>query len=421
MIAILILSIFNMLFPILGIFIIVPLTLLSPILKINIYYYQIRALVIYNLSYSLAVISFLYKRTSEGGDVFQYERMLKSINDFELTFDYYYSWVYLLKVYSNLGLSISHVNFTLILINYICIFYIFLDIYFLSLNACKDKFTLYKLKYIFGLILFKFLFLISIITLSSSYRNTVAFSLTFLGIYLLMIKSRFVLSVLFIFLGIGFHPSSLIIVISYLISKYIKFKSYYIVISLSISYSLITIINNFIINNSILSNFLLIEKLDYYTNSQWAGFSFTSLIEYYIVFSLYIFVLFAIILIFLLKLDDINIFYKKLNYYILIPNRYKNLLNFTLIYFSISLLFMSLRTMADRFLLSAGSNIIIILILFLFILLFNNIKYHKIKYFMIFIWLINFDMQLIYFTQKSYIIGNGFPYNLIYSPFFTLD
>lgn len=393
-----ILILFNLLFPILGLFGILLIIFLSKKQPKNL------NILLVSLAYSLSIIAFLYTRTNDTGDIVQYANMLNNV-DYRLTdigiyksdyySSYYYSWYSLLFIFNLLDLNIKSLSL-------FCIFIFYISSFF-SLKIVHSKINDYTT---FKIILFKILTLVSIITLISSYRNPMAFSLVFLGI-ILIIDNKKLFGTVILIIGIGFHPSSIILVSCYLLSKIIKFKKVY----LFFSFSVALLLYSTKINQS--GNNFFLEKLFFYTHSEWASFNFNNPLQYFILIGLTLFLTFLISNI--INIDRIKIKLAKYQY----RNFILSLLNFCLIYALFAICFIFFRTLSDRFLYSSGSIIFIVSSYFVFhtrVLYKKNIP----SLLLLSIWFLWIDPQLLYFQQKSYVIGSGFPYNLFYSPVILL-
>ncbi|HDL5183165.1 TPA: EpsG family protein, partial [Mannheimia haemolytica] len=298
-------------------------------------------------------------------------------------------WVSLLKILSYLEFDFKFINFICVFIIYYSCFSVIMHIY----SEYKDINTL-------KIIIFKVLTMVSIITVVSSYRNILAFSVTFLGVSFILKNNLFKGCGLCV-IGVGFHPSAIIIIICLGISRFLKFRKVYLYVS-----SLIGVFPFLLISILSLLNIPFLEhKTNEYIYGQWASYKFESNIEYIVMMAVYSFVFFVFFSV--NKLDC--------NY---LRSRYSSrIINFMLFYFTVSLFFIQFKTLSDRFMFSAGGILLISLSYFIF---YSRVLYRRslLNFILLFIWFLYIDSQLIHFSQKSYVIGDGFPYNFIYSPLF---
>ncbi|HDL3375548.1 TPA: EpsG family protein [Mannheimia haemolytica] len=384
-------SVFNFVFPILGLYLGGLYFFLSRNLNEN----RIK-IFFFNLSYSLAMVAFLYNRTNETGDIYHYFLFFNEIKDLDTLsllyneyISYYYSWVSLLKILSYLEFDFKFINFICVFIIYYSCFSVIMHIY----SEYKDINTL-------KIIIFKVLTMVSIITVVSSYRNILAFSVTFLGVSFILKNNLFKGCGLCV-IGVGFHPSAIIIIICLGISRFLKFRKVYLYVS-----SLIGVFPFLLISILSLLNIPFLEhKTNEYIYGQWASYKFESNIEYIVMMAVYSFVFFVF---FSVNKLDCNYF----------RSRYSSrIINFMLFYFTVSLFFIQFKTLSDRFMFSAGGILLISLSYFIF---YSRVLYRRslLNFILLFIWFLYIDSQLIHFSQKSYVIGDGFPYNFIYSPLF---
>ncbi|NBH74442.1 EpsG family protein [Rodentibacter pneumotropicus] len=348
-----------------------------------------------NISYSLGVLGYLYIRRHETGDIYQYylafESLKENLNFSELYSEYssyYFSWVSLLGIAAYFNLEFQKINF-------ICIFTIYISILTAFRKLYDDDQDITSIRIIF----FKLMTMVSFITIISSYRNILAFSISFLGLIYILKNKQYIVGLILIIVGIGFHPSSIIIPISLLVSRVVLFRKKYLIVCLLLGMFIPKILEIFTFNNAYFST-----KINEYIYGQWATYSFNSLIDYSVFIGIYSFILFCFIaVIFLEKLKVSNPFKK-------------DLLNFIFTYFSISILFLQFKTISDRLMFSAGGFILILLGYFLFI---NRMIYKKkiTSLILLIIWYVYIDPQLINFKQDSYSMGDGV--NIIYSPIFS--
>lgn len=385
-------GIITILYPILGLFINIGIILFSK--ERN---YTELKFILFLILICFSIISFLYVRTNETGDIYQYSLMFDKINednylDSEYNI-YYYSW-------NSLLFSIKKITNDFRYVTAICIFLY----YYFSFSAL---FYIYKRigdYRVFKLIFFKIITMVSIISIVSSYRNPLAFVITLIAI-LFFIQNKYIRGLLFSIIGVGLHPSAGVILIAFFISKLISAKRRYLMLSLLVSIVILYI--DTILNN--ISNSFVLGKINAYILGEWSNYKFESLIEYIVFYGVYSFItLFLLIVMgnFLDKnLDKIN--------------EISKIKNFILIYFVISLPFFYLKTISDRLLFSAGG---IILILFCYFVFYSR-KIYKPRItsvFVLLLWFSYVDPQLLYFAQKSYYIGEGFPYNIFFSPIFNI-
>ena len=391
-IKIILLTIINLLFPIIGLFINSLYYLLSNLSS------QQKKIIFFNISFSLAFIGFLYYRIDNSGDVSKYSLSLyyygqSMLNGREniitgIYESFYISWYFILYIFNKLSLDIQYINFLAGLTIYSSFLYLILEL---------DK--KYKAINIDKMLFVKVFLFISFIAIFSSYKTLWALSLVSVGLYKLMNKEK--LGYIFIFLGAGLHPVAWFPVLIYIISKYIKFKMIYLYISIVIGLSLKSFISIF---NQFLNIPFIGNKINTYIYGDWGQYRFHDNSEY---MKFYILVLFIIFIFFVVLYKFIDIKEKTDKYFA----KYNN---FILWYFAISLWFVSFRTIETRLLLDGG-----IFFFPLFYQLFLNRKIYKkrlLSFIILIIWFIMIDFRTLNFWNNSYAIGSGFPLNLVESP-----
>jgi len=389
---IILLTIFNILFPVLGLF-------------LNSVYYLFlqltnkqKRIIFFNISFSMGFVGYLYFRTNDTGDVYRYglslyyysESLLNGRENiisgvYEL---FYPTWYFVLYIANKLNLSIQVINFIAGFTIYSSFLYLILELQkeYKSLNA--DKMLFIKV----------FLF-ISFIVIFSGYKTLWAFSLVSIGLFFLMKNKK--IGYIFMIIGGGLHPVAWVPVIIYVISKYFKFRIVYLYISLIMG----ILLKKFVF---IFDQFLNIpfigNKINTYIYGDWGQYRFHDNSEYINFFELVLLIIFIFCIIvfkFVNIKENVDRYFIKYN-------------NFILWYFSISLWFVSFRTIELRLLLHG-----IIFFCPLFYQLFLNRKIYKkrlLSIILLLIWLMIIDFRIFNFWNDSYQIGLGFPLNLFSSP-----
>ena len=385
------LTFFNLLLPIFGVI-------------FNMIYYLFiklntkeKKVIFFNIAFSMAFIAFLYVRINETGDVYRYalslyyygETMLNGREHIiEGVYESMYSfWYFMLYLINKLNLNIQFLNMLAAFTIYSVFFYIIYDM-------DKKYFT----KNVDKIIFVKIFLIFSFVAMYSSYKTLWAYSFLFLGLYLLFNNKKF--GYIFLLFGMGIHPVAWIPLIVYLISKVIKFKKIYLYISIFIGIFFKFFISFFII---FLDIPFIGSKINTYIYGEWSLYRFQDTGEYVKVFVLICLILFVLYIILFNKstIKSNDKFFSQYN-------------NFILFYFSISLWFMSLRTIELR-LIEDG----VIFFLPLFYQVFMERKIYKrnfLNLIILFIFWITIDIRLFNFSNLAYLIGNGFPSNIFSSP-----
>ena len=382
---------FNLFFPIFGII-------------FNMIYYLFiklnskeKRIIFFNIAFSMAFIAFLYVRTNETGDVYRYALSLyyygeSMLNGREYIIEGVYEsmypfWYFMLYLINKLNLNIQFLNMLAAFTIYSFFLYIIYDM---------DK--KYSIRNVDKIIFIKIFLIFSFVAIYSSYKTLWAYSFLFLGLYLLFNNKKWGYIVLLF--GIGIHPVAWIPLIAYLISKVIRFKKIYLYISIFIGVFFKFFISFF---NVFLGIPFIGSKINTYIYGEWSLYRFQDAGEYVKVCVLICLILFVLYIIlfnkFSIKSNDK--FFSQYN-------------NFILFYFSISLWFMSLRTIELR-LIEDG----VIFFLPLFYQVFMKRKIYKknfLNLIILFIFWITIDIRLFNFSNPAYLIGNGFPSNIFSSP-----
>ena len=392
---IILLSILNLFLPLIGFFLNSIFYLFT---KLSL---KEKKLIFFNISFSIAFIGFLYFRTNDTGDLSRYAESLYNYgisllngrsSIIEGIYEAFYSgWYFLFYLVNKLHLNIQYINFLAGFTIYASILYILFTLS-KKYNSIKTEKVLFV----------KIFLLISIIAVYSSYKTLWAFSLVFLGLYLIMNNKR--IGSLFLLLGMSLHPVAWFPVLIYFFSKFFKFKFLFLYIFFLIGLFSKIIIKIFV--SKLLYFPFIGSKINTYVYGEWAIYRFQDNGEY-VKFFLLVLIIIFVFNIFIFKLVNIKSF---------IDNFYKKYINFILWYFSFSLLFLEFRTIEMRLLLD---GIIFFLPLFYLVFLTRKI-YKKRMLFVLFIWFILIDVRTFNINNNSYQIGLGFPYNLIESPIFLV-
>ncbi len=391
---VILLSLFNLLFPFLGVILILIAYFFITPNKLE------RKLIYLSIAYAMGFLAYSYVRIDETGDVFRYGVALQYYKDSLQTYRdsavislyemFYPIWYSIFYIVSKLGLELEHINFLAGFTIYSSVFYIVYRLHN-QYNARKvDK-----------ILVLKYFLFFSFIGLFSSYKTAWSFSLVAVGIYKLSLKERF--GWLFLLLGMGIHPISWVPVIAFIISKFLKFKNRYLVFSLIMGLFL----NQIIIYSGLLSLPFIGAKLNYYIYGEWGYYRFHERGEYVKFFLLYTFIVFLLI-----------VFFKKY-YKSIIKNKYKQRYDdFIGWYFVLSLMFLGSRTLETRLLLEG----FVFFIPFIYYTFANDRIYKKnvLPMLALLLWTLMIDIRTFNYTNHSYMIGSGFPTNLLDSPLMTL-
>jgi len=388
---IILITLFNFYFPIIGLWFNLLFYLFFNIKQ------NYKKIIFFNLAFSFAILGYLYIRINETGDVYRYYlsyyryglSLLNGRNNIiEDLYELFYPfWYFIFYLFNKLHLSFQFINF-------IAGFTIYSSVFFVLYGLSKRyKNNLDKI------LVIKFLLIYSFVALYSSYKTLWAFSFVFLGLYFLFKNKKFISFFLF-FLGIGLHPIAFFPVFIFMISKFFKFKKLFLWIALIIG---------------LVINKILIYLLVYFINIPFLG----GKVQTYILgnWSHYIWYekgeIVKNILVFLLIIFNFILINVK-EKFIIYDSFFKKYNNFIFWYFTISIVFLSFRTIELR-LIYDGVIFFIPLFYQMFI---KKIIYKKniIFIFLFFIWILLVDLRLFNFNNPAYKIGEGFPYNLLYSP-----
>ncbi len=386
----------NLLFPIIGFFINSTYYLLSTLSSSH------KKIIFFNISFSFAFIGFLYFRTNESGDVYRYGLSLyyygqSMLNGREHIIDgvyesFYPIWYFILYITNKLDFNLQFINLIAGFTIYSAFLYVILEL---------DK--KYKSKNTDKMLFVKVFLFISFVAIFSSYRTLWGFSLISIGLFLLMNDKRS--GYLFLIIGAGFHPIAVFPIMIYIISKYFRFKIIYLYISLFIGLILKYFISIF---NQFLNIPFIGDKINTYIYGYWAQYRFYNNSEYLKFLILVLFIIFIFYVVTFRFIDikkPIDKYFKKYN-------------DFIFWYFSISLWFLSFRTIETRLLLDG-----IIFFFPLFYQVFLNRKIYKkrlLSFSLLLIWFMIIDVRTFNFSNVSYLIGSGFPINLFDSPVYLI-
>lgn len=371
------LTIFNIIFPIIGLFIFILLYIFSS--KNN------HKIISYNCFYSFAYLSYIYNNIMGKGDISRYilhnknylyfNSVIEIFQNSKLSYTYIWSLVNYLVCKFNFKFQI--ISFFSVLIIFHCIFKI--------IEIFKIEFKMKKI------LLIKFFMLFSLPLIFSSYRNLLAFSLIAVGILYDIKEKR--KSFVYFFLGIGIHMASIPVTIIYFFSKFFKYniKIFYIVICFfiitnfkKIKYSIYLILSNF--ENP------LIKKVRNYLFGKWSEykiFFLGDILTYYLLFIVLLLIFVTFFKIYKLKRTTIE--FKKYN-------------NFILYYITFFILFIPYRTIAIRFFVT-GFPFFILYFYEILKINKNNFIYKVIFYALL------IDIRWIsLFFSNDFIFGKGFPY-----------
>lgn len=366
--AILILTFINILFPSLGLIFFI-------LILLNGY----RKSAVINIIYSLACLAVNYVDIGRTGDITRYiinfEKGIK-LNILSSN----YSWNFINFIFYKFKFNFHIISFLAILLICYCNFKI------IELNVENNRIK----KNIF----IKFLLLNSFPILFSTYRNNVAISLVIYGTYLLENKKK--RGAIWIIFGIGFHISSIVILLIYLLSKVIKLERKSLILGLVLS----QIIFKLSITKKILEYLstysIVFRKAVYYIYGEWGKYEIKSQGDYLTYYML------GILVLLLFSIDRKS--FNKLS------KEYKNYLYLYLFFICI---FSFSKTITIRYLILGYGMLVPLLSVFL-----NEKK----KIITRMLWYLYIDPRwFALFYLKYFRIGNGFPYNLIDTVYFMID
>ncbi|EJG0952439.1 EpsG family protein [Vibrio parahaemolyticus O1:K58] len=384
------------------------LTILFPVLSFffNVFYYlinnrislQSRVIIYFNVCLAMAMVAFLYYRVGDSGDVVRYALSLEyyksSLNNgrlfpvenlYEMMYPFWYSIFYFL---SKFDFSVQALNFFSAFTIYGAYFFIIhqFDKELNHPNASKSIFI-------------KVFFLISFVAIFSGYKTLWAFSLVSVGI-VLFFRSKF-FGVLFFALGAGIHPVAYVPILAFFISRIFDFKLKYLLVSLLVGILLkqVAFIFSYLTFIPFLSG-----KIQTYIYGDWSVYRFHDSGEY---------IRFLIMLLICLFIFLLSFFYKgKFSFDRTELFGFYN--NFAFWYFCLAITFIDFRTIAGRLIID-GSIFFIPLFYQAYA---NGVLYRKkvVSILLSVIWLGMIDVRTFNYANESFIVGDGFPYNLLYSP-----
>jgi len=386
-------SIFNILFPVLGLIIIVICFLLTTSTVC------VKKIYLFNISYSIGMLASMYVRLDGSGDLSNYILSLEYYSKSLLThrtsiitslYELFYPvWYFMLYLISVFDLTIKSLSFVSIFVIYFCNLFVIFD---LSKNEKQSR--------IDKLLLIKLLLLFSFVAVFSSFKTLLAFSLVYIGVFFLIKKKK--IGYFLTLLGLGVHPIAILPLLIYFISIRFNHKRAYIYISIIIS--LLFKFGKSIVF-SLFSNIPFIgSKVNTYFLGDWSNYRFNFLSEYVVVFIIVVFIILILGAIFGNLVDVKN---SKSNFF-------DNYNNFILWFFTFSLLLVPFRTTGVRLFYDGA----IFYFPFLYQIL-KNRKIYKKKIFpflILLLWFLLIDFRMFNIYNNSYVIGLGFPLNLFESP-----
>lgn len=358
-------------------------------LKNNIFSSKAKHTLRLNMAFSLSFIAYLYKRTNDTGDLVRYIDEFKGISHAPsiilnlFNAPLWYNTLYYTKL---LGLTINWVSFIVIFSSLYNIFKIF---------NFLDK---YNYKHALEHVYFKLFVFYGFFGLLSSYRNFWAATFVALGIiYIIQVKRTKGLSLFLI--GFLIHPSVILPIIIFFLSKVMNFKKIYLLYSLIISS-----VTTLIILALSQVNFPIIDYvIGGYVEGDWANYNFSEPIELAIFIQCILFLVFLSSCIIFDFVKNDNTSYNFKNYY-----------NFVGFYVCLCISFINLRTFFFR--------LTIMGFIFTIPFLFEVFRQRKIfsksstSFIILIIWYLMIDLSDFNIFNNSYIVGYGFPMNLIQSP-----
>lgn len=350
-------------------------------LKFNRDIYSVNAVLI---AFGFASLAFNYHRLDGTGDIVKYEIVFNYISSSYNYLDIYsdiYNWFY--SGWNTILYFVGKNDLPFETINSIFIFTYYLFIISIVIKSSKTK---SEFIYLFTLTIFLF----SIPFLFTTYRNQVSFAILSYALCFSQRWSKIFLSLL----SISIHPASVIILMIYVSSKFFVFKKRMVLLFLAIGLLIKPVIQGL---SFILVNIPFVGgKINTYLLGGWADFDLSKSSDILLIINCVFLIASILYSLFIIRIKSMNSQY----------------VNFIFSFICISLLFVSFQTLAQRYILFAYP-----LYIPLFAAAFNSANINqKIILIMLSFFIIDFRLFTA-FSSTSYIIGDGFPSNIINNVF----
>ncbi|MEZ9548645.1 MULTISPECIES: EpsG family protein [Vibrio] len=357
------------------------------------------------LAYSIACFGYFYERTNDTGDLSRYllsydnyvaafeNRTFLVENIYEAFYPVWYSLFYFLAYFD---LEIQHLTFISGFVIYFSMFYV--------VHLLSNNYEINSIK-IEGRLILKIVLFFSIFVIFSSYRNLMAFSLAFLGTFLVLAENKRLTGWGLIIISLGIHPISWFAVVSLLVSKF-KICTKRIFFLFLMFGLLFPFVSKFSV--VLLSVPFLGEKINTYILGQWGTYRFHEngeFIRFTLLLAVWAFIFFYMSFIYRPIKKGVSTYLCNYN-------------NFLAWFLSFAVIFITLRTFSMRLFLDG----FVFVIPFAFNFLYNRFTYKKdaIIYILVIIWFFMVDLRGFNYGNEGYQVGAGFPENLLSSFFISV-
>lgn len=357
------------------------------------------------LVYAFSTFGFFYERVNETGDLTRYILSFSNyVSDFsnrEGVLDNLYEYFY--PVWYSLFYFLKYFNLDIKSLNFISGFVIYFSMLY-SLNKLVELNKISSIK-IEGQIVLKIFLFFSIFVMFSSYRNLLTFSLFYLGVFLIFINNEKIIGWLCLILSLGIHPISIIPLLAFLFSnlKECNKKTFTVCLFFGLLFSLFKQFASVFLSLPFVG-----DKINTYILGGWSVYRFQDNGEYLRFFMLILVVCFSLTFVYYFnpkfKNNTDKTFYK-----------YNNFLAWFL---SLSMIFISFRTFSMRLFLDGF--VFFIPFLYQFLVRKYLMKRNFLYGLFFILWWFMIDFRALNFMNNAYVVGVGFPLNLLSSFFVSI-
>jgi len=273
--------------------------------------YQEKKILIFNVAFSYAMLSFSFVRINNSGDIVSYALSYYSLG--EKLKDYgevilspydrlYYLWYKLMIIFNHMNLDFRYFNALVIFI----IVYAILRI-ILQIDHHNKR------------LLAIFLLFNSMPMLFTQYHNLLSYVIFFYGLYFIYYSQQRVIGYIFLFLSTLVHPAAYIPLLIYIISIFIKkINRKLIVFSFIISFVIYFGINN-IPFETIIPNPVLAHKVKFYFTGDWTRYRLNDFGEWIYIYKMMILFIISLVGILFINKYQVNYdFFEKYNKFIFV-------------------------------------------------------------------------------------------------------
>ncbi|HGS5070173.1 TPA: EpsG family protein [Vibrio parahaemolyticus] len=335
------------------------------------------------IAFGFAILAFQYERLDGSGDIVKYEIAYNYISNeaslsqvFQDFYNIFYSgWNTVLYFTAKIFDNFNYVNF------------IFVLIYYKLLTSIVDKFANTKKELIY--LLFFFILYLSLPFLFTTYRNQASFLVFFYGVLCCNRIARYALMIV----SISLHPASIFLLLIYTLKNIVRVNVNFLPIILILGFLIKPIIQLF--SGLLLHIPFVGGKIQTYIMGDWSNYDFSRASD---------------------LLQIINtagiVFTVIFSFYILKRHRIarSDCISFILVYFATSLLFVSFQTFAQRYILFCFPLYIPVIISAF------RVGSSLEKLVLTFLMILTIDVRFFtVFSNSSFVIGEGFPDNIIAS------